>query len=129
MVDIMVVREALRRSRKLEFNSEMNLEKPTVGEDSLISLLIHDIFGGEILKTPKKKGWYFYNRIDGLRIDFTRSESVRYLKNVSFDDIPSAPDETQTYFAKEDYSSFLMRFVRVFEEAVGLEKYRPGIST
>jgi hypothetical protein len=129
MFDIMVVRDALRKSRELESNSDPNLLNPANNENSLISVLIHDIFGGEILKTQKRKGWYFYNRIDGLRIDFTRHESHKSFRNSNFDDIPVSPDETKSYFAWEDYSSFLMKFVRAFEEAVGLEKCRTGICT
>ncbi|MDO9341555.1 MAG: hypothetical protein Q7T72_13655 [Bacteroidales bacterium] len=45
-----------------------------------------------------------------------------------FEDIPSTPDETYNYFEQKEYSTFLMRFVRSFEEAVGLEKYQPGLT-
>ena len=92
------------------------------GQDSEISFLIHDIFGGEILKTHKKKGWHFYNRIDGKRIDFTNLNSNRSSDNNPFEDIPSTPDETHNYFSSEDYSTFFMRFIRAFEEAVGLKR-------
>jgi hypothetical protein len=89
--------------------------------------LIHDFFGGEILKTHKKRGWHFYNRINGERIDFTRSETSKSSGNVLFEDIPATPDETQKYFAQEDYSTFLMKFVGAFEERVGLKKSRLGL--
>jgi hypothetical protein len=128
MLDIMVVREALKRSNGLESSSVVNNGNHTDDQDSLISLLIHDIFGGEILKTHMKNGWHFYNRIDGLRIDFTRLEIGKPCEENHFEDIPSTPDETYTYFEQVEYSTFLMRFVRAFEEAVGLEKYRPGLS-
>jgi hypothetical protein len=88
------------------------------GQDSLVSLIIHDIFGGEILKTWSKKNWHFYNRIDGERVDFTK-------KGSSFEDIPSTPDETYAYVDQADYLVFLTRFVRAFEETVGLNNYRP----
>jgi hypothetical protein len=45
-----------------------------------------------------------------------------------FEDIPSTPDETYNYFQEEDYSTYFMRFVRAFEEAVGLDKYQPDCS-
>lgn len=124
MIDRMVVQEALKRSWELDNNPGFTPVNPEEGQDSLISLLIHDIFGGEILKTHKKKGWHFYNRIDGERIDFTGSEMSKFSEENRFEDIPSTPDETYSYFEQEDYSTFLMRFVRAFEEAVGLEKYR-----
>ena len=126
MFNRMVVQEALKRSLALDNNPGWTPDNPADDHSSVTSLLIHDIFGGEILKTHKKKGWHFYNRINGERIDFTRSEMGKSSEDNRFEDIPSTTDETHNYFEKEDYSTFLMRFVRVFEEAVGLEKYRPG---
>jgi hypothetical protein len=49
--------------------------------------------------------------------------------NKRFEDISSTPDETNEYLAQEDYSTFFMRFVMAFEEAVGLEKYQSGYTT
>lgn len=115
---MMVVHEALKNSRTPEVRAD--------DEDSLISLLIHDIFGGEILKTHKKRGWHFYNRINGERIDFTSSEFGKFSVDNRFEDLPSTPDETYNYFEQEDYASFFMRFIWAFEEAVGLEKSQPA---
>jgi hypothetical protein len=122
-----VVKEALKESLAMENNPETGPpEISAKGQDSDISLLIHDIFGGEILKTPWKKGWHFYNRVDGERIDFTKAGKS---KTTKFEDIPTTPDETCKYVVKEDYSRFFNRFIRVFEELVGLDKYRTGFST
>jgi hypothetical protein len=96
------------------------------GQDSTISLLIHDVFGGEILKTHNKKKWYFYNRIDGERVDFTLKKKSTGMK--VFEDIPATPDETYDYIDQVDYSTFFMKFIRAFEETVGLEKYRTHLS-
>jgi hypothetical protein len=116
MINLKVVNNALKRS--------WTNELPTENKDSLTSVLIHDIFGGEILKTHRKNGWHFYNRIDGRRIDFTGTEKNNHFKKNSFEDIPATPDETYNQMDQEDYSSLLIRFVRVFEEAVGLERYQ-----
>lgn len=125
MFDRMVVQEALKRSCEPDNTPGWTANNPAGGDDSVISLLIHDIFGGEILKTHKKEGWHFYNRINGERIDFTGSEIDRSSEENRFEDIPSSPDETHNYFEQEDYSTFFMKFVRTFEEAVGLKKYSP----
>ena len=119
------VQEALRRIWVLENDPGLTPKKPVKIEDSVISLLIYDIFGGEILKTHQKKGWHFYNRINGDRIDLTRSKIGKSIEDNHFEDIPSTPDEINNYFSKEDYSTFFMRFVRVFEEAVGLKRQKP----
>jgi hypothetical protein len=123
-----VVQEALKRSWAIENNPASAVNNKSVGQNTVIPLLIHDIFGGEILKTHKKKGWHYYNMIDGERIDFTSSEIGRPAEKTRFEDIPSSPDETNNYYSQEDYSTFLMRFVMAFEEAVGLENYKPGCS-
>ena len=111
----MIVHEALRKSRTKEI--------PAIDQDSLISQLVYDVFGGEILKTHSKRGWHFYNRVDGLRIDFTRSEISKSDNEKRFEDIPATSDETAACFEKEQYSFFLMNFVTSFEEIVGLNRY------
>lgn len=93
--------------------------------DTVISMLIHDIFGAEILKTHKKKGWHFYNRINGERIDLAGTEIIKPVTGNTFEDIPSSPCEASAYFAREDYSAFLMKFIREFEETMGLGKHVP----
>jgi hypothetical protein len=129
-----VVHEALRESFALENNPKTGPpENPPEGQDTLISLLIHDVFGGEILKTRMKKGWHFYNRVDGEKVDFSNPENSPSIED-KFEDIPASPDEPCRYVVKEDYTTFFMRFIRAFEEIVGLENYhsdnyRTGYST
>jgi hypothetical protein len=120
MFNKIVVQEALRRSWALETKPGFMPAMTENEQDSVNSLLIHDIFGGEILKTPKKGGWHFYNRINGERIDFMISESDQRSGNNTQKDIPSTPEETHDYFEEVDYSNFFMRFVGTFEEVVGL---------
>jgi len=124
MFNRMVVQEALNRSLAAENSIALLPVRKPVSQNTAISLLIHDIFGGEILKTHKKKGWHFYNRIDGERIDLTMSSNKKLPDDNRFEDIPSTPAETYNYFEMDDYSSFFMQFVIAFEEAVGLESYK-----
>jgi hypothetical protein len=126
-----VVQKALKSTWALDYKPGLNYASISSGQDSIVSKLIYDVFGGEILKTPLKKGWHFYNRIDGVRIDLTGSVNQKSIDSYKFQDIPSTPAETSGYFDKIDYLTFLMRFVRAFEEAVGLKQYtenltRPG---
>jgi len=122
----MVVHEALKRSLAPEDKRGLKTFSQTDGLDGLISLLMHDIFGGEILKTHKKKSWHFYNRIEGERVDFTAPDIDSSYEDNKFEDIPSTPDETYEYFELEDYSPVFIRFIRTFEEAIGLENYKTG---
>jgi len=120
-----VIREAIKSCLMQEIAPEIKIKKPPSTQDRFISLLIHDVFGGEILKTHFRRGWHFYNRIDGERIDFTRSNRANYEGDQSFEDIPSMPAETCNTVEQVDYSVFFIRFVRAFEEAVGLNKNIP----
>ena len=127
MFDRFIVSEVLKNCMEPDSNQKSE-DSHDLERTSLISLLIHDIFGGEILKTPKNKGWHFYNRIEGNRIDFTGSDINKSSDDMQFEDIPSSPDETYCFYEDEEYSSFMMRFIWAFEEAIGLDKYSPGLS-
>jgi hypothetical protein len=121
MINRRIVKQALKCTLDLDKTSNLTPVKPEDFRSCETSMLIFDIFGGEILKTHYKKGWHFYNRINGKRIDFTRSEIGKSTGARRFEDIPSSPDEIHYYFEKEDYSTFFMRFVGAFEETVGLK--------
>lgn len=128
MLNKRLVYEALKRSITFNPDKKMQSGDPSAGQDTLISLLMHDIFGAEILKTHTKKDWHFYNRIDGEVVDFTATKANKPVDDQQFENIPSTPDETSDYVDQNDYSTFLMTFVRAFEETIGLDKYTPGYS-
>jgi hypothetical protein len=123
-----IVHKALKRTLGLDNSPGLPPDNTAYSQSSVISQLIYDIFGGEILKTHNKRGWHFYNRINGERIDFTKSEMDQFSQNYHFEDIPSNTDEIHNYFEQEQYTPFYMRFIMEFEETVGLEKYRPVAS-
>jgi hypothetical protein len=122
MFEKLFVQEALKRSWPLNSRLELTRENSPDDNDSETSLLIYDIFGGEILKTSKKSGWHFYNRIQGERVDFTRPAIVNASKDNHFEDLPVSPDETYKYFEEDDYSNFFIKFVSAYEEIIGLSK-------
>ena len=125
----MIVNEALKKSLLSDSDRKFKTISITSGQDGLISLLIHDVFGGDILKTHSNKYWHFYNRIEGERVDFTEEKSRDENMISKFEDIPSTPDETYDYVDQADYTTFFTKFVRAFEDTIGLEKFQPGISS
>ena len=118
----MFIQKALNQTWTLEINPGRINDFPADCKTSVTSLLIHDIFGGEILKTRKKNGWHFYNKINGERIDFTGQEINKSNEDSQFEDLPSTPEETQIYFDQEDYSNLFIKFIRAYEDVVGLLK-------
>lgn len=68
------VQSALRKARSLSTASQWTANNPAAGQCNVTSPLIHDLFGGELLKTPLPAGDHFYNRIGSRRYDFTASQ-------------------------------------------------------
>ena len=128
LLDKKVVQEALKKSLDSIDNPKWIPKNPIDDQSSSASLLIHEVFGGEILKTHKKKGWHFYNRIAGERIDLVKTISDKVTDDLAFEDIPTSPEETYSYFVMDDYANFFIRFILAFEETVGLEKFRPSFT-
>jgi hypothetical protein len=120
MFEKIFVKKALKRTWALDASPGWIPDKKADIQGGATSLLIYDIFGGEILKTHEKKSWHFYNRIDGERIDFTRSKKSKSSEDFHFEDLLSTPAETHNYFEEEDYSSFFIKFIRAYEEEIGL---------
>ena len=129
MFNKMIVYKALKKSLSSDSDPKIRPISSVSGQDGLISLLIHDVFGGEILKTHSKKYWHFYNRIEGERVDFTGADASKYDELSKFEDIPSTPDETYSYIDQADYTTFFTKFVSAFEDTIGLEKLQSGISS
>ncbi|MCK1360898.1 hypothetical protein [Bradyrhizobium sp. 199] len=65
---------------------------PAAGQCNVTSLLIHELFGGELLKTPLPAGDHFYNRIDGKRYDFTARQ---FEQPIAYVDLPASRTEAE----------------------------------
>ncbi len=120
MVDKKIIQNALSSTWEIDDNPIWNSGNHLNGQSSLTSYLIYDIFGGEILKKRKDKGWHFFNMIGGRYVDFTTPE-IDKASDINLNEILiSSPKEIDKYFEKEDYSSFYLEFVIAFEQLVGL---------
>ncbi|HDX9588191.1 TPA: hypothetical protein ROX98_001130 [Bacillus pseudomycoides] len=84
------MREVLFQSWSKETSSKWTLDNPAKGQCGVTSLVVHDFFGGEIMKTKVPEGWHFYNRINGKRYDFTASQ---FLEEVTYMNVPSNSEE------------------------------------
>ena len=68
------VRAALLKAWSLDTAVQWTVENPASGQCNVTAAVIHDIFGGEILRTRLPGVWHYYNRIDGVRFDLTDSQ-------------------------------------------------------
>jgi hypothetical protein len=122
--DWTIVKEALRRALPPGDKPRGGAGLSSHNRDIEISVLINDVFGGEIIRARNKRGWHFYNRINGERVDLAGQEETSSSEVSSFGENSDSTAETSGYFEQNDYTTFFLRFVTAFEEAVGLGKYQ-----
>ena len=80
------VAAALLLSWSIETDAKWTAGNPARGQCNVTALLVNELFGGEMLKTPLPEGDHFYNRIDGKRVDLTESQ---FEAPICYHDLPS----------------------------------------
>lgn len=86
------VQTTLRKAWSLSTASQWTASNPAAGQCNVTALLIHDLFGGELLKTPLPAGDHFYNLIEGKRYDFTASQ---FEQPIAYMDLPTSRTEAE----------------------------------
>lgn len=71
------VRAALDKAWSLETAKQWSLENPANGQCNVTAAVIHDLFGGDVLRTPYPTFWHYYNRIEGRVVDLTDTQFTR----------------------------------------------------
>jgi hypothetical protein len=96
----------LRECWSIETSGQWLPENPARGQCNVTSLVVHDILGGEILKTQAPGGWHFYNRIDGKRYDLTASQ---FAAPIPYADVASSRAEALAGTKAERYAALKIR--------------------
>lgn len=81
-------------------SSTWSAETPSRGQCAVTALVIHDHFGGEILKTPVGGQWHFYNRLAGCRLDLTADQ---FSAPIDYRDVSSSRAEAFMDAGRERY--------------------------
>ncbi len=126
LFDWAAVREALRRTISSGDGPAIRTDEEMKNRDVEISVLINEVFGGEILKRHNGRGWHFYNRVNGECVDLTGHEVAQSCDKTGSAKNSIAPANASCYFEQNDYTKFFLRFVSAFEETVGLGNYQPA---
>lgn len=122
--DWTIIKEALRRALPPDGKHRGGAGLSSQSHDVEISVLINDVFGGEIVRTRNRRGWHLSNRINGECIDLAGHEKPGSSDKYTGGESSDATAETSGYFEQYDYTTFFLRFVTALEEAVGLGKYQ-----
>ncbi|MGD6844620.1 YunG family protein [Bacillus infantis] len=109
MKESMKVQEALLKSWSVHSSSKWTTDNPAKGQCGVTALVVNDLLGGLIRKTPLKEGWHFYNEISGARYDFTVSQ---FKEDIVYMDIPSNREEAFQDTNQRQYD-FLKQSVKV----------------
>jgi hypothetical protein len=90
------------------------------GQCAPTAVVILENFGGEILKTDgwPPKGRHFYNRIDGIRYDFTADQfkNPEYYHEIEYKDLPSSAIEAATETLPGQIDAMRIAFKKAFSE-------------
>jgi hypothetical protein len=85
------------------------LDNPAAGQCNVTALLVHELFGGDLLKTPLPEGHHFYNRIGGRRYDFTDSQ---FDQPISYSDLPATRADAEQGATKAELAALKADFIR-----------------
>jgi len=86
------IQSALRKSWSMATAAQWTLANPAAGQCNVTALLVHELFGGELLKTPLPAGDHFYNRIGRYRYDFTASQ---FIEPITYMDMPTSRTDAE----------------------------------
>ncbi|WP_407112869.1 hypothetical protein [Bradyrhizobium sp. LMG 9283] len=86
------VQSALRKAWSSSTASQWTATNPAAGQCNVTALLIRELFGGDLLKTPLPAGDHFYNRIEGRRYDFTASQ---FDQPIAYMDLPASRTDAE----------------------------------
>ncbi|MEM9473597.1 MAG: hypothetical protein AAGA00_16705 [Pseudomonadota bacterium] len=98
------MRAALLESWSLQTAKQWTQETPAAGQCNVTAVVVHDLFGGDILKTdlPGYDVDHFYNRIDGVVVDLTDGQ---FSAPVTYDDEPASREEAMQCVLASEYDT------------------------
>jgi hypothetical protein len=106
-----LVARALRKSWSTDTAKQWSEERPAAGQCNVTALLVHELFGGELLKTVLPEGDHFYNRIDGVRYDFTDSQ---FDASIEYADATAARTDAERGATSAELRALRVAFMRYF---------------
>jgi hypothetical protein len=103
------VASALRQSWSSATARQWTEDNPAAGQCNVTSLLVHELFGGELLKTRLPEGDHFYNRINGVRFDFTQGQ---FDHPIPYNDEPTTCEDAERGATNAELATLRVAFLR-----------------
>ena len=103
------VRDALEEAWSLDTAVQWSVENPANGQCNVTAAVVHDLFGGDVLRTRLPDVWHYYNRINGQRMDLTDSQftrpGARFAAPTSYDDASCTRDDAMEGIPQREYDA------------------------
>ena len=111
MIDRNRLYNIFKKCWSIESSTKWEKTNPAKGQCSVTALVIHDIFGGIILKTKVNGVWHFYNSVNNQVLDLT---SGQFDTPIDYQDIESTVEEALTDCSQEQHEYLKKQFVSHF---------------
>ena len=105
-------------------------ENPANGQCNVTAAVIHDLYGGAILRTRYPEVWHYYNRIDARRVDLTDSQfsrpGARFPAPDPYQDAPTDREAAMEGIPEREYAALRTALLRVLSRRRnGRRRYHP----
>jgi len=119
--DESLIRNALPKAWSLETAAQWTQENPASGQCNVTTVVIHDLFGGDILRTQLPGVWHYYNRINGKRVDFSDSQfgapGALFEAPAAYDDELTSRDNAMQGIPEREYQTLKAALLLHLREA------------
>ena len=113
------VRKALDSAWSLQSAVQWSEENPANGQCNVTAAVIHDLYGGDILRTRYPEFWHYYNRIGEDRFDLTDSQfqrpGARFAAPLKYDDEPSDVAAAMDGISQREYDALREALIRLLD--------------
>jgi len=113
MIEITQLYSIFEECWSVESSSKWEEGNPSKGQCSVTALVVHDHFGGNILKTNVNGQWHSYNIIDNQVLDLT---SRQFNTPIDYQDIESTVEEALSDCSQRQYEYLREQFATHYLE-------------
>lgn len=114
------VRAALRQAWSMETAVQWKPDNPALGQCNVTAAVIHDLFGGEVLRTWLSDVWHYYNRINGQRYDLTDNQFTKpgalFNAPAAYDNALSDRDAAMDAIPQREYDTLRSAFLNHYNQ-------------
>ncbi|MEM9796537.1 MAG: hypothetical protein AAF919_08610 [Pseudomonadota bacterium] len=110
------LRAALAQAWSTETAVQWTADNPASGQCNVTAAIVHDLFGGDVLRTRLEGVWHYYNRLDGHRYDLTDSQftapGARFTAPEAYQDQLSTRDAAMETIPEREYVALRQALLR-----------------